>query len=66
MPTRLSAIVIVALAPDAVATTLPPTKFTLVTLPDVPTIEPSSRIVIPAIAPEIDPILILVRPEPSP
>jgi hypothetical protein len=43
--------VIVAPAPDAVAVTFGPTKLTELTLSVVPTTEPSSRIVIPVIAP---------------
>ena len=50
VPTRLSEIVIVAPTPDAVATILPPTKFSEETLADVPTTDPSSLIVIPVIA----------------
>ena len=49
VPTRLSAIVIVEPAPDAVATTLPPTKFREVILDAVPTVVPSSLIVMPVI-----------------
>ena len=57
VPTRLLAIVIVAPIPDAVAIILPPTKFSDVTLPAVPTVEPSSRMVIPLTAPDTDDIL---------
>ena len=45
--------VIVEAVPDAVATTLGPTKFILETLNAVPTIEPSSLIVIPLSPPDI-------------
>ena len=54
VPTRLSAIVIVAPAPDAVATILPPTKFSDVTLPAVPSVVPSSLMVIPLTPPTAD------------
>jgi len=48
--TGLLLIVTVAFAPEPVAVILFPTKLTKVIPPEVPTVEPSSWIVIPAIA----------------